>query len=122
MAKTDDEEAVERRARPRAPVPGLTAEVQEGTPLAGGTYPLAEVGLESFFLEGDRAKSCRVGQTYRLRLRWRKHDVECAAECVRISSSAPRVGAVLKLGATEAKARSLLAEVLKPANVPLDAD
>ncbi len=122
MSEHDEDEAVERRARPRAPVPGLSAEVLDGAPLASGSYPLAEVGLESVFLEGEQAATCRIGQRFHLRLRWREQEVECSAECVRTSSGPGRVGAVLKLGPTEAAARRLLAEVLKPAAVPRDAD
>jgi hypothetical protein len=122
MTKHDDDDAVERRARPRAPVPGLSAAILDGAPLAGGAFPLAEVGLESFFLEGEQAATCRVGQRFRLTLRWHEQEVECAAECVRTSGGPPRVGAVLKLGSGEAAARRLLADVLKPAAVPRDAD
>jgi hypothetical protein len=124
MAKTQDDEfaPVERRSVPRAPVPGLSVEVVAGDPLAGKTYSVGEIGLESFFLAGDDARRCAVGQAFAVVMRWQGREVRCSAHCVRKEEGPARVGAVLKLGDQEELARQLLADVLQPAAVPRDAD
>jgi hypothetical protein len=116
----EDLEAIERRAVPRAPVPGLTVEGVDA-PLAQVRFQVAEFSFESFFLEGEAVAHFVVDKPYRLRICHGDRAALCAALCVR-RESAPRQGVAFRLLPDETEARALLAELPKPAAVPRDAD
>jgi len=122
MTKPSDDELdpVERRSIPRGPVGGVTV-VGVDPPLSQGPITVAELSLESLFLQGEAAEHCVIGQSYRLRLEYGEQEVLCRARCVRREDS-PRRGVALCFAPDEREARALLVEILKPAAVPRDAD
>ena len=120
--RPDDDDSVEtipveRRHAPRGTIPGLTAEVLEGDPLAPQSFEVDDVGLESFFLVGPVAASCPPGSTFRLRLRLDEKTQECRVGCVRVEQGS-RTGAVMRLLPDQAEAGEFLEQILQPSHVP----
>ena len=118
---------VERRAAPRAPLPGVCvdhlARVDDGgADLTSNLLvpaDVAEFGLESLFVSGPGAEALVVGGRYRVSVRFDGDVARVPCACVRHETT-PRRGAVLQIaaGPQGAAGRALFALALKPSSVP----
>ena len=114
-----DEDPVERRSAPRAPMGALVAEVlrrDSWTPVV-----VCELSVESLFVEGEGTEGVGVGATLGLRLSHEDQQVQGEAVCSR-QEEQPRNGLVLTLPLGEDQARALIGRVLEPSRVPPGVD
>ena len=116
-----DDDPVERRAVPRAPLGGLEVEILQ----EDGSWALVsseELSVESLFIKGgEQTTGLELNQKLQIRLRYQDDQVEAEARCVR-KERIPRTGVVLCLEPGERPAQMLLASVLEPSRVPPGVD